>query len=73
MSMILKRNLELKKVKMESTDDALKRGIKVQTSFISKAEMKKKCLVEKNTATKYVNEEDQNNAEQFRLLKIMGF
>ena len=71
--MILKRNLELKKVKMESSDDAIKRGITLQTTFISKEEMKKKCLVEKNTATKYVSENDQNNAEQFRLLKIMGF
>lgn len=67
-----KINPRLKNVKMESVDEALKRGIIVQTTFLSVAEKKREKNEIKNQVKQYVSQDDTHNAEHYQYLKSMG-
>ena len=70
-----KHNPNLKNVKVESSDDAIKRGIRIQTTFFSKSELKKQKMVAnetKLTSVKYDKQNDTHGAEHYAYLKSIG-
>ena len=68
--MFPKHNPNLATMKVETTDDAIKRGVEVQTSFLSKAE-KKKFKDEKEVQTKYNAEQDLFSADHYKQLQAI--
>ena len=68
-----KHNPNLKNVKFESTENAIKRGVKVQTNFLSKREMKAQAELKSNEGTKYDASQDAYNADSYRQMKAIGF
>ena len=70
-----KYNPSLKNVKIESSDDAIKRGVAVQTTFFTDAELKKQKMVENETklvSVKYDKQNDTHGAEHYAYLKSIG-
>ena len=69
-----KHNPNLKDVKFESSDDAIKRGLKVQTSFLSKREAKSQARKTKSIvdAKHYNNDNDCYNADTYRQMLAIG-
>ena len=69
----IKYNPNLKNTKFESTEAAIKRGVVIQTSFLSKREMKAKAELNVSEGKKDVAENDMFNAETYRQMQLIGF
>ena len=66
-----KHNPNLKNIKLESSEDAIKRGVKVQTTFFSESEIKKKSLDENESKQDLSNTVDAYDADTYRQLQIL--
>ena len=69
-----KHNPNLKNTKFESTEAAIKRGVIIQTSFLSKREIKAKLKadVELNPSEKGQSCYDADTYHQLKLLGMLG-
>ena len=66
-----KVNPNVKNMKLESSDDAIKRGVKVQTTFFSESELKQKSLDENESKQDLSNAVDAYDADTYRQLQIL--
>lgn len=65
---------DLRKAKLESSNDAILRGVHVQKTFHVEAHKKRKVNNENVVAeTVYHNEQDAYNKEEYLYLKKMGY
>ncbi len=69
----IKTNPDLKNTKFESTEAAIKRGVTIQTNFLSKREMKAQAKLKVSEGTKYDSSQDAFNADTYRQMQLIGF
>ena len=63
-------NPAVKSMKAESSDDAIKRGVTVQTTFFSESEKKKKGLEDNEKEVKYIAEHDMFSAAMYKAYNL---
>ena len=67
-----KFNEKTKNASFESSDDAIKRGIKVQTTFLTKREKKAKLELLVNS-DKHIDAKDCYDAETYHQMQLIKF